>query len=118
MEETEFVTHTIWQWAEAHAVAQNNPRELIESDFSESVSQECVKRMKRLELCENEMLSLTHSIPQALQNYMNAREDSACSSCWLSSMGPKHQDCGRKIDRFFRTREELYEYALRECKPT
>jgi hypothetical protein len=41
MEEKEFIIRTIWEWSEAHAAAQENPREIIESNFSEPVMKEC-----------------------------------------------------------------------------
>ena len=43
MEEKEYIVRTIWDWAEAHAAAQDNPHEIIESNFSEPVMQECAK---------------------------------------------------------------------------
>lgn len=117
MEESEFVSQTIRQWAEAHQAAQRNPGVMIESNFSQPVMEECAARMKKLEYAEDEMLSLNRAIPQALQNHMDARADRACSSCWFSSRGPKHPECRSKIDRFFRTRTELYNYARKECDP-
>jgi hypothetical protein len=117
MEEKEYISSLIWQWAEARAAANENTAMMTASNFSESVMQECAARMKHLFSCEDEMLSLRHSIPQALQNFIDAREDSACLGCWLSSAEPVHQDCSRKIDRFFQTQDDLYAYARRECNP-
>ena len=117
MEESEYISRLIWEWAEARAAADENTKLMVERDFSAAVMEECAKRMKRLGYAEDEMLLLTHSIPQELQNYIDARIDSACSICWTSVFGPKHSECGRKIDRFFLSQEKLYEYARRECDP-
>lgn len=117
MEEKEYVRRCLWEWAQAKAVSKENPAWLIRTNFASDVMQECVDRMKRLEVCEEELFSLTHDLPSPLQNHIDARMDRGCWSCWLSSAGPKHQECARKIDRYFRTEEDLFYYAQETCDP-
>jgi hypothetical protein len=117
MEEKEYISRLLWEWAEARAAANENTTLMVKAGFTEPVMQECAARMQRLYRCEDEMLSLNHSIPQALQNYIDARMDRGCSACWLSSAGTQHLECERKIDRYFQTEKELYEYARLECDP-
>ena len=94
MEEREYVTHLILEWADARNAANENTTLMRESNFSAPVMEECAKRMKRLHYCETELMGLYHSIPQVLQNFIDARMDKGCPRCWLSSSTyVEHTEC-------------------------
>lgn len=112
---TKTTKRLIFEWAEARASASENTRLMLESNFSKLVMEECAKRMKRLNYCELELLSLTQDLPQPLRNYMEARLDKGCASCWLTSSLPAHSECRRKIDRYFQTEEDLFLFAKNFC---
>jgi hypothetical protein len=117
MQDSEYVKHSIWEWSEAKAAAKENTTLMTESGFSESVMNECAKRMERLGYAETGLMEIQANIPQPLQNFIDARQDKGCMSCWLSSAGPKHPDCRKKIDRFFQTEKDLFCYARNFCSP-
>jgi hypothetical protein len=49
----------------------------------------------------------------ALVRYLEARADTACGTCWTSSSMPQHPECQKKIDKFFKTEDELFRFASR-----
>ena len=112
----EITKRSIFEWAAARAAASENTHLMLENNFSQPVMEECAKRMKRLDYCESEILSLTQELPQPLKNYMEARLDKGCASCWLSSSFPVHSECKSKIDRYFQTEEELFLFAKSYCE--
>jgi hypothetical protein len=114
-----YVKGLIWDWSEAKSAVKPNSALIVESNFDLVVMESCARRMKLLQQTETALLEVSTrtGLPKPLVNYFEARNDSACSQCWLSSAGPSHQDCRKKIDRHFRTEDELFEYARRECKP-
>jgi hypothetical protein len=113
-----FVKGLIWDWSEAKAAVKPNASLIVESNFDLVVMEACARRMKLVEQCENALQDISErpNLPQPLVNYFEARNDSACSQCWLSSAGPKHTECSKKIDRHFRTEEALFAFARQECK--
>jgi hypothetical protein len=114
-----YVKSLLWDWSEAKAAVKPNAGIIVDSNFDPVVMEACARRMKILQQCETALLevSLRPGLPKPLVNYFAARNDSGCSKCWLSSAGPTHPDCRKKIDRHFRTEEALFEFARRECKP-
>jgi len=114
-----YVKGVLWDWSEAKAAVKSNSTLIVESNFDSVIMNACARRMKILQQCETAMLEVSTrpGLPKPLVNYFAARNDSACSQCWLSSAGPTHEDCKKKIDRHFRSEDELFEFARRECKP-
>ena len=114
-----YVKGVLWDWSEAKIAIKYNSKHIVESNFDPIVLEACARGMKILQQRETALLDLySHpGLPKPLLNYYAARNDAACSKCWLSSAGPTHQECRLKIDRHFRTEDELFEFARQECKP-
>lgn len=81
---------------------------------SEEEREECVKRMALLEKAETELESLKSetNLPVELSKYFNANDDAGCDQCWISSSGAIHQECGKKIKRWFSCREKVLRLGL------
>jgi hypothetical protein len=114
-----YVKGLLWDWCEAKAAVKPNANFIVESNFDSVVMEACARRMKILQQCEAALLEVSErpGLPQPLVNYFAARNDSGCSQCWLSSAGPTHSDCRKKIDWYFRTEDDLFAFACVECRP-
>ncbi len=108
----QYVLNTIRLWAEALRKANENSTLLIENSSPETMD-ECARRMVVVDGYERDLVDIgvRDGLPQPLTNYLNARADKGCPSCWHSS-GSQHDDCRRKIARFFRTRDDLMRFGL------
>jgi hypothetical protein len=111
MQEPKYVSELIKLWAEAREEANQNTALMIDNDFSESVMEECARRMKRVRFCEAELMELSNSISKVLDNFIEARKDKGCMFCWTASRIVVHKDCWKKMDRYFQTETDLLIYA-------
>lgn len=109
------IQDSIRYWAAAIEKASENPTLLLKH-YSEKIFQECASRMNALDNAENYMLDLMYKegpslTPSALKLYSDARQNMDCPKCRFSSSMPEHPECKKKIDRFFRAKENLIRYA-------
>jgi hypothetical protein len=110
------IDNLIYEYAGANTAAQPNAKLLIDSRHSEDATEICVARMKRLKAAETALKALDGqpNLPNVLQDYFDARNDDACSRCWLSPCAIyEHQECKEKIARWFKTRDELVAYGVK-----
>jgi len=99
------------KWAIAHEIADENPGLLLSSTWTQANSDLCAQRMRDLDIAEQELLDFDD--PRVLP-YKQAKADSACGACWVSSSSKKkHAECDAKIDRYFATRDALIAEGLK-----
>lgn len=108
-----YVLETIRLWARSKKSAEQNTAVLL-AEGSVALD-ECVRRIKVVKAAEDAMLELQgrSELPQELLTFFEAREDSGCIKCWVSSNPSSfHPECRKKIDRYFRVEEDLIVYGL------
>jgi hypothetical protein len=114
----EYIYGLIWDWSKAKAAVKPNAQLIVESNFDTVVMEACARHMKIFQTCEAALIELTgrQGLPSALVRYLEARADTACGTCWTSSSMPQHPECQKKIDKFFKTEDELFRFAM-QCDP-
>lgn len=111
--ESNMVNDVIREFAIAHTEAEDNPRLLL-LDYSANEPL-CAERMKRCKKADEALFALVGnpSLPQQAKDYLAAENDSACSSCRLSSKRVvDHPECEAKMKRWWETRTALIAYGL------
>ena len=97
----------IREFSAAHEIAEGNTKPPVSHD-----TELCNERMFRVGMVDNAILEIgdREDAPDELKNFIEACNDSACPSCWVSSRSDKiHPECQKKISRYFETRKKLLE---------
>lgn len=104
---------TLRAWGAAKKAASVNADLIVKSNFKDSVMHECAKRMETLGRHEQELIDMEgrKDLPKPLATFLAARNDMGCSACMYSSAGPKHPECQRRLDHYFRSIDELTLYV-------
>jgi len=115
---TEEINEAIKRWAVAKEQVGNNSALLLGKNrkaISVEIRTECAARTRNLYNAIDELLKFKGNplAPKPLRIFFAADEsaETACSSCWLSSSGPIHPDCGVRIEAYFDSERNLLRYA-------
>lgn len=107
------ILESLVRWAVAYREASGNSQLIVDSGFNQTVMELCSEKMKAFESADQALFALQgrKDLPSEVEVYMEATDDSACTACLYSSAGLMHSECRRKMDHYFRSRENLYAYA-------
>ncbi|MEK7614700.1 MAG: hypothetical protein AAB428_03485 [Patescibacteria group bacterium] len=118
MDTIEAVNKAVKRWATTQEQAYENPSLFLgekEKTVSVEIKAKRAVKMKNLLNAKNELLRFRGNplAPKPLRIFFAADESAreACNSCWLSSSGAIHPDCGVRIETYFEAEKSLLRYA-------
>lgn len=105
---------TLRAWGAAKKAVSVNSDLIVKSNFSTKVMHECAERMKTLGRYEQDLYDMEGQpdLPKPLETFLTARNDMGCGSCMYSSASPKHDECKRRLDHYFRSIDALALYVF------
>lgn len=123
MEYDQTIISTIRLWIEARKAVNEYTKRLVLDTANCGVNCSELKKnavlfeimqqhLQQANQHESDLLDMIDNkkIPSVLRNFIEARFDKGCASCWLTEVNNKHSDCQKKIDRYFRTQSDLLQY--------
>lgn len=101
------------KWQAAKLAVADNAKIMCGNPTEEDVKF-CADSMKALYNAKEDLILACGGLKDSTQEivqWLETLKDKGCNSCWLTSNPIKlHEGCKKKIDRYFKVEEDLYNY--------